>query len=62
MKYFKQRRINKLKIKIAGMTEQVRLLYQIVEVRHTGYDRSNLIRSSKKLEELKQKLSNLHNK
>ena len=56
MKYLKQRRINKLKIEIAGLTERVRLLYEVTRHEHTSFDRDKLLSKSQKLHELREKL------
>jgi hypothetical protein len=52
----KTRRINKIKIKIAGLRAEVEILRQLVRTEHTSYDRDELISKYSKLSELETQL------
>ena len=48
-KYLKQRKINKTRMKIAGLKERQRLLYIVTKGDHMCYDRQDLFRTSQLL-------------
>ena len=60
MKLLRQQRINKLKIKIAGLEGRVKILCQIVNGNHRSYDRENLLQDNQELCQLKMELEILH--
>ena len=56
MKYLKNRRIKKLKIKIAGLEAKAEILRQLLKSQHTSCDRDRLIAAWSKRSELKEEL------